>query len=62
MLQVGRSRIGIATGYGLDDQGVGVRVALGARIFVVQTGSGAHLASYPMDIGGSFTGGKEARE
>jgi hypothetical protein len=25
---------------------------------VVQTGSGAHPASYPMDTGGSFPGGK----
>jgi hypothetical protein len=27
------SVVGIATGYGLDDQGVGVRVSVGARIF-----------------------------
>jgi hypothetical protein len=27
------SIVGIATGYGLDDQGVGVRVPVGARIF-----------------------------
>jgi hypothetical protein len=27
----------------------------------VQNGSGAHLASYPMDTGGSFSGGKAAR-
>jgi hypothetical protein len=27
----------------------------------VQTGSGAHLASYPMGTGGSFPGGKTAR-
>jgi preprotein translocase subunit SecG len=27
-------------------------------IHVVQTGSGAHSASYPMCTGGSFTGGK----
>jgi hypothetical protein len=26
----------------------------------VQTGSGAHQASYAMDTGGSFPGGKEA--
>jgi hypothetical protein len=26
------SAVGIATGYGLDDQGVGVRVQVGARI------------------------------
>jgi hypothetical protein len=27
------SAVGVATGYGLDDQGVGVRVPVGARIF-----------------------------
>jgi hypothetical protein len=27
------SEVGIVTGYGLDDQGVGVRVPVGARIF-----------------------------
>jgi hypothetical protein len=27
------SAVGIATGYGLDDQGVGVRVPIGERIF-----------------------------
>jgi hypothetical protein len=27
------SSVGIATGYGLDDKGVGVRVPVGARIF-----------------------------
>jgi hypothetical protein len=27
------SSVGIATGYGLDDGGVGVRVPVGARIF-----------------------------
>jgi hypothetical protein len=35
----------------LDDQGVGLRVPVGARIFilhVVQTGSGTHSVSYPM--------------
>jgi hypothetical protein len=29
----GDSAVGIATGYGLDDLGVGVRVPLGSRIF-----------------------------
>jgi hypothetical protein len=45
------SVVGIATGYGLDDRGVGVRVPVGSRISflrVVQTGSGAHPTSYPM--------------
>jgi hypothetical protein len=56
------SEVGIVTGYGLDDRGVAVRVLLGPRIFfhVVQTGSGAHPASYPMGTWGSFPGGKAA--
>jgi hypothetical protein len=29
-------------------------------LHVVQTGSGAHPASYPMGTGGSFSGGKAA--
>jgi hypothetical protein len=56
--------VGIATGYGLDDQGVGVRVPVGARIFSSpqrQTGSGVHPASYPMGTGGSFHGDKAVR-
>jgi hypothetical protein len=28
------SAVGIATGYGLDDQGVGVRVLVGSKIFI----------------------------
>jgi hypothetical protein len=57
------SAVGIATAYGLDDQGVGVRVPVGSEfslLHVVQTGSGAHLASYPMGTGSSFLGGEEA--
>jgi hypothetical protein len=42
----------------------GVRVPAGAGRFSlqhhVQTGSGAHPASYPMGTGGSFLGGKTA--
>jgi hypothetical protein len=40
---------GLATGYRLDDRGVGVRVSVGLRIFsspVVHAGSGADRASY----------------
>jgi hypothetical protein len=54
---------GIATGYGLDDRGVGVRVPVGSRIFtfhIVQTGSGFRPTSYPLDTGVSFPGGKAA--
>jgi hypothetical protein len=42
--------VGIATGYELDNWGVGVQIPVGSRFFsshVVQTGSGAHL-TYPM--------------
>jgi hypothetical protein len=42
------SSVGIVTGYGLDDRGVGVRVPVGTRIFslhIVQTGSRASPAS-----------------
>jgi hypothetical protein len=56
------SVVSIATGYGLDDRGVGVRVPVESRIFsllhVLQNDSGAHPASYPMGTGGSFPGGK----
>jgi hypothetical protein len=54
---------GIATGYGLDDRGVGVRVPIRAKFsypHVVKTGSGAHPTSYPMGTEGSFSGGKVA--
>jgi hypothetical protein len=56
------SSVGIALGYGLDDRGSRVRFPAGAGNFSldhrVQNGSGAHLASYPRGIRGSFTGGK----
>jgi hypothetical protein len=32
-LYFSHSVVGIATGYGLDDRGVGVQVAVGSRIF-----------------------------
>jgi hypothetical protein len=43
------SAIGIATGYWLDDQGVGVRVPVRSRMF----------STYPVGTGG-FPGGKAA--
>jgi hypothetical protein len=55
--------IGITTGYWLDDRGVGVRVPVGQEFYllhVVQTGSGALQASYPMGTGGAFPRGKAA--
>jgi hypothetical protein len=54
------SSVGIALGYGLDDRGSRVRFPAGAGNSSlhhrVQTGSGAHPASYPMGTGGSFPG------
>jgi hypothetical protein len=49
------SSVGIATGYGLDDQGGGslspgrVKSSL---LHIVQTDSGVHPTSYKMDTGG----------
>jgi hypothetical protein len=54
------STVGIATDYGLDGRGVRVRVPVGSRICLVRRGSAAHPASYPMDTGISFPGGKAA--
>jgi hypothetical protein len=48
--------------YGLDDRVIEVRFPTGAEDFssspCVQTGSGAHPASYPMGTGGPFPSGK----
>jgi hypothetical protein len=55
------SVVGIATSYGLDDRGVGVRVPIDKKFSVlkiVQTGSEIHPTSYPMGTGGSFPGGE----
>jgi hypothetical protein len=56
--------VGIATGYWLGDQMIGVRFPAGAGNFSlrhhVQTGSGARPEFYPMGKGGSFPGGKAA--
>ena len=50
--------VGIATRYGLDDRGI--ESLLGARLSaLVQTGPGAHPASYTMGTG-SLPGGKAA--
>jgi hypothetical protein len=57
------SAVSIATGCGLDDRGVGVRVPVGSEfslLHIAQTSSGAHPASYPMGTWGSFSGGKAA--
>jgi hypothetical protein len=57
------SPVGIATGYGLDDRGVGVRVPEGQKfllLHIVQTGSGVHPTPYKMGTGGLFPGVKAA--
>jgi hypothetical protein len=56
------SVVGIATGYGLEKRGIGVPSPGRVKNFlhVVQTGSEAHPASYPLGSGGSFLGGKAA--
>jgi hypothetical protein len=47
--------VGIATGYWLDDRGSSLdRYKVLSLFQVIQTGSGAHPASYPMGTGGSF--------
>jgi hypothetical protein len=59
-----KSSVGIALGYGLDDQGFGVRFPAGTGNFSlhyrVQNGPGAHPPYYPMGNRGSFPGGKAA--
>jgi hypothetical protein len=56
------SSVSIVSGYGLDDRTIEVRSPAGAKdfssILCVQTGSGAHPASYTMGTGGPFPGGK----
>jgi hypothetical protein len=56
------SSVSIVSGYGLDDRVIDVRSLAGAEDFssslCVQTGSGAHPASYTMGTGGPFPGGK----
>jgi hypothetical protein len=57
------SSVGIATGYGLDDTGVGVQVPVGGKIFL-STSSRQFLGLTQRPIqwvpGGSFPGGKAA--
>jgi hypothetical protein len=58
------SVVGIATGYGLEDRGVEVRVPVGAKNFLVFPYYPDRFwdpsSTYPMGTGGSFPGGKEA--
>jgi hypothetical protein len=51
------SSVGIATGYGLDYLGVGVRVQAGSRIF---RPAEAQPASYPMNSGDLSQGVKRS--
>jgi hypothetical protein len=54
---------GIATGYGLDNRGIGVRVTVGSRIFSSPRRPDRlwdPTASYPRGTGGSFPGVKVA--
>jgi hypothetical protein len=53
------SVVGIATGYELDDQEVGVRVLVGAKIITSPCGPDrfwVHPTSYPMGTGGKAAG------
>jgi hypothetical protein len=56
------TKIGTATGYGLDDRRVRVRVPVGSNTFlllhVVKTGFGVHLISYSMGTGAFSPGVK----
>jgi hypothetical protein len=56
--------VGIATGYGLDGRGVGVRVPVGETDFSllhdVQTRSGAQPGDYTTGTGEYFPGDKAA--
>jgi hypothetical protein len=67
LLQILKSQdnsVGIVTGHRLDDWIIAIRFPAVAGNFslqyCVQTGSGAHPASYPMGTGGSFPGSKVA--
>jgi hypothetical protein len=56
-----RSSGSIVSDYGLDDQAIEVRSPTGAYFSsspCIQTGSGAHPASYPVGTGAPFPGGK----
>jgi hypothetical protein len=56
------SAVGMATGWTAERSEFESREGQDvSSLHVVQTGSGAHPASYPMGIGGSFPGGKAVR-
>jgi hypothetical protein len=54
------SIVGIATGYGLDNLWVGVRVPVGSRVFLFPKLPRPAVGSYPTGTGDSFPGAKVA--
>jgi hypothetical protein len=54
------SSVGVTTGYGLEDGGVGVQVPVGQEFSFLhlQTDAGVHPTSYTVGTGGSFLGDK----
>jgi hypothetical protein len=58
------SSVGIVADYGMDDRMIGVRIPTGAGNFSfhhrIQTGTGAHPASYSVGTRVSFLGGTAA--
>jgi hypothetical protein len=54
IIRIRDSVVGIATGYGLNDRGLGVRVPVGSRIFC----SPRRPDLYPTGTGSSFPGVK----
>jgi hypothetical protein len=57
-MEICDSSVGIATGYGLDGRGVGVRVRVGVRFF--SSPRRPDPAAYQMDTGGPLPGRNEA--
>jgi hypothetical protein len=51
--------VSVATGYRLDNQGVGVRVPVGSRVFCLPS-LRTHRDAYPIGIEGSFPGVKKS--
>jgi hypothetical protein len=57
------STVGTATGYGLDDRRIGVRILVGSKLSLPTSSTlalGSTPTSYPMGTGGSFPGVKAA--
>jgi hypothetical protein len=59
--RIQNSSVGIATGYGLDDRGVGVRVPVGSRIFSTSSRPALGLTHPPIEwVPGALSPGREA--